>query len=91
MQQEPKTESADRCPKCSQPMEPVFFNFGPTGFVLRQGKVPTGFLAQTWAALTRPFVRADTGNPVEADAKQGYNMPGMHCKHCRQITISYTS
>ena len=91
MQKEPQTESAERCPKCGQPMEPVFFNFGPIGLVLRQGEVPEGFLAQTWATLNRPFVHTESGNPVEADPKRGYNMPGMHCKHCRQITIRYTS
>ena len=89
MQKEAKTEPAEVCPRCGALMEPVHFRNHATGVVVYHGEPPAGLLGQLAEVFTGSLVRTESGEPVLFGFKQGYQVPGMHCKHCRQITIRY--
>jgi hypothetical protein len=90
MQQEAKTEPTEVCPKCGKLMEPIHFSNDPAGLLVYHGPPPAGLLGQLAQLFTGSLVRTESGSPVLFGFDRGYQVPGMHCKHCRQITIRYS-
>ncbi len=90
MQKEATTKPAEACPRCGEPLEPVHINAGAVGLIVYHGEPPEGVLAQLAEVFTGSLVRDESGMPVLMGFKQGYKWPGLHCKRCRQITLSYT-
>ena len=90
MQNEGKDTSADLCLKCSRPTEPVYFNAGSGGLIVFHGEPPSGLMEKLMEPFTGSLACTDSGMPLFAPIKEGYYIPGMHCKHCRQITIRYS-
>ena len=84
-----KVESAEACPWCGQPMERVYFRNAGTGVLVYHGEPPAGLLGMFSEVVTGSLVRTESGEPVLFGAERGSQVPGLHCKHCRQITIRY--
>jgi endogenous inhibitor of DNA gyrase (YacG/DUF329 family) len=90
MQEEATTESAEPCPTCGRPMEPVYFSAGLGFLLVRHGQPPKGLLAQLRAVFTQSPVCTESGMPVLAGGEQSSFYPAMHCKQCRQIILRYS-
>jgi hypothetical protein len=91
MQEETKAESANRCPTCGQPMEPVHFNADWSGLLVLYGDPPDGIVEKVLEPFTGSLVKTESGMPVLAGVKEKHRFPAMHCKHCRQIILRYSS
>ena len=88
MQKEAKTEPVEVCPRCGEPMELVHLSSDPAGLLVYHGVPPAGLLGQIAQIVTGSLVRTESGAPVLFGFERG-QVPGMHCQHCRQITIRY--
>jgi ssDNA-binding Zn-finger/Zn-ribbon topoisomerase 1 len=87
MQTQSKSEAADCCPECGQPMERVYLSAAGQGFLVCQGGPPVGFVAQTKAAFTAKQVCDESGMPVLGGIVNDF--PAMHCRPCRRIMLRY--
>jgi len=90
MRKEAKTEPAEVCPRCGEPMELVHFGADPAGLLVFHGAPPAGLLELMARIVTGSRVRTESGAPVLFGFASG-QVPGMHCKHCRQITVRYSA
>jgi len=90
VQNEAKATSADHCLKCGQKTEPVYFNAGAGGLLVFNGEPPTGLIEKLVEAFTGSLACTESGMPLFAPVKERYYVPGVHCKHCRQITVRYS-
>src|SRR5262245_51067434 len=89
MGKQDEPEPAEACPKCGKPMEPVHFVNSATGMLVYHGSPPVGLLGQLAQVVTGSLVRTESGEPVLFGFERGYQVPGLHCKGCHQITIRY--
>jgi hypothetical protein len=87
MQTPSKSEAADRCPECGQPMERVFLCADGAGFHVRQGDPPGGLVGQVKEIFTGKQVCDESGTPVLGGIVNDY--PAMHCRPCRRIMLRY--